>query len=220
MGRGSRGIGAHSCGGTCVPNSSSCDIGGHRVATGASRACSGESGEPGARFLTFVRYLLSTGRTLLGQDRAALRDTGWHSTPRRSNVTTVVAEPFAHPGGWTSTAARLLAGSFRSFTPSRATFALNRASSRIEPTSGSPVLRRHGLLRTRAAARQEGQGKLLGQERRHLQQGGEQRRRGAHRQPIADVVVPLLAHLDCGLVVELACGTVSTPRTWRPRSRT
>ena len=100
VGRGSRGIGAHSCGGTCVPNSSSCDIGGHRVATGASRACSGESGEPGARFLTFVRYeSRSTGRTLLGQDRAALRDTGWHSTPRRSNVTTVVAEPFAHPGG-------------------------------------------------------------------------------------------------------------------------
>ena len=28
-----------------------------------------------------------------------------------------------------------------------------------------------------------------------------------NRQPIADVVVPLLAHLDCGLVVELACGT-------------
>mmetsp|Transcript_8963 Transcript_8963/g.39458 ORF Transcript_8963/g.39458 Transcript_8963/m.39458 type:complete len:320 (+) Transcript_8963:67-1026(+) len=107
----------------------------------------------------------------------------------------------------TSTAARFLAGSFRSFTPSRATFALNRASSRIGAHirgAQFSAMASFGPEPPPAKKAKENSWDKNGDTFDKVASSAAAER---NRQPIADVVVPLLAHLDCGLVVELACGT-------------
>ena len=112
----------------------------------------------------------------------------------------------------TSTAARLLAGSFRSFTPSRATFALNRASS--SSRIGTPLVRGAHFAQSAMASFGPEPPPAKKAKENSWDKNGDTFNKVAssaaaerNRQPIADVVVPLLAHLDCGLVVELACGT-------------
>ena len=110
----------------------------------------------------------------------------------------------------TSTAARLLAGSFRSFAHSRATIALNRASSsRIGPHVRGAQFARSAMASfgpepPPAKKAKENSWDKNGDTFNKVASSAAAER---NRQPIADVVVPLLAHLDCGLVVELACGT-------------
>lgn len=112
----------------------------------------------------------------------------------------------------TSTAARLLAGSFRSFAHSRATLALNRASS--SSRIGTPLVRGAHFARSAMASFGPEPPPAKKAKENSWDKNGDTFNKVAssaaaerNRQPIADVVVPLLAHLDCGLVVELACGT-------------
>mmetsp|Transcript_7968 Transcript_7968/g.32267 ORF Transcript_7968/g.32267 Transcript_7968/m.32267 type:complete len:288 (-) Transcript_7968:51-914(-) len=112
----------------------------------------------------------------------------------------------------TSTAARLLAGSFRSFAHSRATLALNRASS--SSRIGTPLVRGAHFAQSAMASFGPEPPPAKKAKENSWDKNGDTFNKVAssaaaerNRQPIADVVVPLLAHLDCGLVVELACGT-------------
>ena len=91
-GRGQMGPRAHFCGGICVPNSSSCDIDGHRASRRASRVAMAESGEVGR---APVKTFLERPRPSIIAARAVFQGTTLDvahsagprpSSPRRSPV--------------------------------------------------------------------------------------------------------------------------------------
>ena len=203
-GRGQTGPRAHFCGGICVPNSSSCDIDGHRASRRASRVALAESGEVGRApvktFLERPRPLINTRAVFQGTTLDVAHERVHDRLPRL-------------PPPWmASTVARLLThGPARHFSLSRVHLGLNRRVSTIARAHHSCDTRRsiatmasHGPEPPPAKKAKENSWDKNGDTFNKVASSAAAER---NRQPIADVVVPMLKGENGGLLVELACGT-------------